>query len=190
MGKYTQQVSKFWAILVLTGALTFLFQVSHVFAYNYLGGFWPGQTGSTLKLNLGLDANMGANASQAYTDGFISWNSAGAEVSFTPASSTQSYNVLLTETNNSSVGWDGLTTLLPCNSCQYTSGTVLLNRFFTGSYVRGKIAGVATHELGHVIGLAHAGGCVIMVATTATRWDTCHLQTPQLDDINGAKARY
>jgi len=44
--------------------------------------------------------------------------------------------------------------------------------------------GDVTREMGHSVGLAHAGGCVIMVSDSYTRWDVCRIQTPQTSDTN------
>jgi hypothetical protein len=54
------------------------------YAFAYLGGYWPNQTGGVLKLRLGQDPGVRDKEKQAYTDGTIDWNSAGAEVSFSP----------------------------------------------------------------------------------------------------------
>src|SRR5205823_3211175 len=54
------------------------------------------------------------------------------------------------------------------------------------SFFWGDMRGDVTREMGHSVGLAHAGGCVIMVSDSYTRWDVCRIQTPQTNDATTA----
>jgi predicted Zn-dependent protease len=64
-----------------------------------------------------------------------------------------------------------------------------LNYHFTRSDSASTIKGIAAHELGHAIGLAHTSGCVLMTPYTSTR-NSCGIYGPVSDDINGVNSLY
>jgi hypothetical protein len=66
----------------------------------------------------------------------------------------------------------------------------MLNYDQTQDYEGNKVRSVAGHEMGHVFGLAHDSGCILMRSTTSWRYDVCGVYTPQGDDINGFGALY
>src|SRR5205085_667240 len=79
----------------------------------------------------------------------------------------------LSEANDGSVGWDGLSvynfTTDAAGNQTMTDSTDYLNAAFTQNYTAGQIQSVAAHELGHVAGLGHTTGCNLMVGDTFTR---------------------
>lgn len=98
--------------------------------------------------------------------------------------------------NAGNTGYDGLTT----STC-YNTGLVIdtwsgYNTHYTSGYADPKKQSVMVHELGHSLGLAHAGSLAnctnlpVMFYATPTRYDTCGKKTPQTDDINGIWAIY
>lgn len=94
------------------------------------------------------------------------------------------------DTINSGVSWDGITYYQTNIFNKFTGAQVYLNFYYTQSYPAGKTIGIGVHELGHALGLAHASGCVIMVADSYDRWDVCGIEWPQSDDTNGIWAMY
>ena len=120
----------------------------------------------------------------AWNNGLNSWDSTAQPYRYSVTSSSP--NVLLNDTDNSSVGWDGLTSY----SCSggYFSGTntSTLNYYYTQSYSQAEANSPAAHELGHDLGLAHENGAVLMNPYTCgagSRWCTYGINTPQSDDV-------
>jgi len=124
--------------------------------------------------------------SAAYNYAISAWNNAPADIFFQSGSG----EVYTTDTYNSGVTWDGLTNYGYDSNNHFTYANVYLNYYYTVGYPTARIQGIAVHELGHSVGLAHAGGCVIMVADSYTRWYTCKITTPQPDDDDGIGALY
>lgn len=76
-----------------------------------------------------------------------------------------------------------------------TNVVIKYNRRFMDNYDFEKRVFVATHELGHALGLADLDfdlvNCPVPVLYYSTdAWDTCRINTPQIGDIAGIKAVY
>lgn len=93
---------------------------------------------------------------------------------------------------SSTVGWDGIT-YYAWHGCStgncFSYANAYLNYYYTSGYSAATIQGVAAHELGHAIGLAHTNGCVLMTPNTPTR-NSCGIYMPTADDNNGSVALY
>jgi predicted Zn-dependent protease len=135
---------------------------------------------------------MSSGSVRNWTNGLDAWNAANnADIFYEQVSKNPATNISLYEDDCSTCGWDGLTQYnTDIGGDYFTWAESFLNTYYTAGYVAGEAQGVATHELGHAAGLAHATGCVIMVATTAQRWSECDISTPQADDQNGINALY
>jgi hypothetical protein len=128
--------------------------------------------------------------------GLVGWNYASVGLQFSDPGTSSPLTVQ--DTFNSGVSWDGITNYGSSFTgnggrvgvCYFlSSATVFLNSFYTQGYSDSTIIGVAAHEAGHAIGLAHTNGCVLMTPNTGTRIN-CGINTPQTDDINCARAIY
>lgn len=158
-------------------------------AYSTFGGSWGGQPGPG-GCCAHLVVNVAAAQQQADIDAWnnarAAWNSSTALLYFDPGSS-QLYAL---DTNRPDAAWDGFTDNQPCLTCTYTTAYLYINFAYTQNYPPEKTQSVAAHELGHTAGLAHADGCVLMVGDSTTRWDTCRVNGPQQDDVNGINSIY
>jgi hypothetical protein len=131
---------------------------------------------------------MNAVDSQAFDNGRSAWTASSANVFWYTTTSSQM--IVAEDTTNSSVAWDGLSDLEPCISCQYQDGASELNYYYTQHYSIYERQGVAAHELGHIMGLAHHSGCYLMEPTTPYRYGTCGITGPVTDDVNGVNSLY
>jgi matrixin len=83
--------------------------------------------------------------------------------------------------NNGLSGW-----VVLCSGGKRTSEAVYLNRYYLDTYSSAKKKGVATHEFGHALGLAHTNNNTVMYPTDAGRTQ----YSPVQDDINGINSLY
>lgn len=178
----------YFLVVAVVVVLASLLPIS-VLAYNLEGPTWgnqpsPGTCCASLGYNLSTTYSVD---NSGWLNGAGAWNNSPALIVY---SNNGSSLISLRDTYNSSVTWDGLTQYNYNIFNNFTSSTGTLNNYYTSGYSTGEIQSVATHELGHVAGLAHSSGCVIMVGDTYTRWVSCGIDTPQTDDDNGIDAMY
>lgn len=125
-------------------------------------------------------------SSGAWATAVSSWNVKVSSVQFVKSSSAK---LALGTANNSSVTWDGLAEWSH-SSGQITDARARLNNAYVKNYSTAKVKSVAVHELGHILGLAHRSGCVLMNPTTSARFDSCNVNTAQADDVAGVNSLY
>lgn len=160
-------------------------------AYHLSGPYWfgnpaPGPCCAQLTVQRAAQFYSGDAADFDY--GLGTWNNSSALLVFSYASSSP---FIVDDTDNSSVGWDGITywTTSSSNGHQFTSVHIYLNYHYTQYYTASEAGAVAGHEAGHGLGLAHTSGCVLMTPYTSDR-QACGVNVPQADDVNGANALY
>lgn len=167
-------------------ALTFL--ISSVLAYNLLGGRWSESDIG----NLGIYVNPYNNPHYSeILAAESSWDSTQTPLDSYVTTYEWQAEVFVTLVDKDDEYWDGLAILYPSSSSNpYSQAVTNLNIYYTQNYSSEKTQSVQAHEFGHLLGLAHETGSVLMNPYTSTRYDTYGVYTPQQDDIDGINGIY
>jgi len=167
--------------LVAAAAVVGLFTVgvtAPAQAYNLTGAKW-----SSGNIRVQISAAYSGTA-QAWLDAIDDWNY--TDVNMTRPVGNQPFQMY--DVNISSVSWDGYTTWSPSTGTLASVGAEL-NYYFTKNYAATTTRGVAAHEIGHGLGLAHRDGCYLMTPYTSTR-QSCGIFYTTSDEIAAANALY
>lgn len=133
-------------------------------------------------------------AYDAFNYGASSWTSTPTKV-WLVGPGTGAAGIYTNNYNYGNNGYDGITYYTGCSGGWfYDSNTSYLNSYYTYWYSYYERISVATHELGHAIGLGHSNpplcnGVPVMYYST-DRYVQCGIYTPQQDDVNGLNHLY
>jgi hypothetical protein len=142
---------------------------------------------------------IGVCVSTSYGDHADRWNDAlvfwelYTSYDFDATATCSSNKITLLDVNYSGVSLDGIHWHNPNHTSTYTSGVGYLNWHYTSGYDDYKSDSVASHEVGHIVGLAHEVSARLMNASTcgfASRYCTYGVFAPTTDDVNGFYAIY
>ncbi len=106
-----------------------------------------------------------------------------------------SVSAFVSDGSYGATGYDGITYLPPCPGGIWAGPTnSYWNDYYTKGYSSNDKIQVMVHELGHALGLAHAGSSTCagqpIMYFSSSRYEVCGHVVPQSDDINGVNAIY
>lgn len=183
---WLRKFAKIGVLFFLCLAL-FLAMSGNAFAYTTEGGRWNDTPTAGCCADIGVQFNSFAQGYDrtGFNNAISAWNSSPANVYLEIGTGA----LTVQDTSNCSASWDGITYENINVFGYFTYANAYLNSCSTKNYSASTIQGVAAHELGHAIGLGHQNGCVLMTPDTSTR-DSCGINTPQQDDVNGINYLY
>lgn len=172
----------FFMLLVLSFSITLKAN-----AYELLGGKWSNSNVKNLKYFI---SSSNDKVNSFWNEGIYNWNSTSTPVNFIKGT-PQNYSVGLGSYIDKNTSTDGYAVLYPSSTSNPYSGAYgYLNEAKTDYYVADKGIGLAGHELGHVLGLAHVTNKAIMIDNSKDRYDVYKIVKPQSDDVNGINRLY
>ena len=157
-------------------------QTSPTYAYELWGYEWD----DVDPLNYWIPFVLSSQYWYCWSDSVVNWDSTATDVDFVR---TTPVNVYCSITVESGAEWDGLTSITVQGS-EITDADCYLNTYYTGSYTTNQRRSVASHEIGHSLGLDDTSGAVVMNGYTDDRYGEYGVYTAQQDDIDGVNAMY
>lgn len=135
--------------------------------------------------------NIGGYAT-ASQNAINDWKATATPLAFSTATNAELY---IDVGGYGASGWDAIThTFCGSNGVQTSASSSYYNSYYTANYASAARRSVMVHEIGHAMGIDHAGGAScsgqpIMYYSSA-RYFTCKHIVPQQDDVNGINAIY
>lgn len=183
------------SICLLIIMITLLLLSLTVYAVTPPSGWTWTKSSLTYYLSTSIATNYSSSVRSNINSGIVSWNNI-SNISATSTTSS-SHDIGIYMNNYGNTGWDGRTTITPVD---YTSNIsfahISINNYNycndTGVYSDSKYLllwrAIATHEMGHALGLDHcsSGDVSIMDAQTSNYYDVYSSSprryTPQTQD--------
>jgi hypothetical protein len=155
--------------------------------YELYGGFWSDEDDLKVCVSTSYIPSTGSHSFRW----FSAANDWEDDTTFDYSSTCSGEDILLTDFDVDSTSYDGVTIWLPdCCSGSYSYAGAQLNYHYTQNYEGNEVQSVAGHELGHIFGIDHDSGCILLHQSTGIRYGVCGVYTPQSDDIDAFEDIY
>lgn len=159
---------------------------SLVFAYNFTRYSWLDSKVGNIKAHKN---GSSSTVNNIWNQSLYYWNSEDTPAYFTSGTSSDR-DIRLYDVYDSSTSYDGKSQVYVDSNNHIYSAYSWINTYYMQNYSTHKAESVSTHELGHILGLAHESGAVVMNPYTSSRYDDYNVYTPQQDDVDGVNALY
>ncbi len=126
-----------------------------------------------------LDYDGNSSYMSYITTGASTWNAYKSGV-IRPDSILNIQDVYVSDVNAAN-GWAAMT---------YSNGKIEMNTYYLSNYSTSKKTNVATHELGHALGLAHSTSSDVMDASITNHTSTQALSQNDKDSYDAAYLKY
>lgn len=168
-------------MLVLIGGLF----SSNVLAYNLTGEHWRAGT-----LTFGISYISASNeSSNALNNGTVEWNNTNILLTLSEEPIGSNVDFTLGDYYDPNTDNDGISYWQANGGITYNAQGYL-NAYYTDDYGAQKRLSVAAHEVGHILGLSHSSGAVLMNGSTGVRYGIYGIYYPTADDVNGVQSYY
>ena len=154
-------------------------------AYSLTGSAWVLSKVDDLTYKLSGSSSINS----VWNDAIYNWNQQSIVPNF-DAKVTSGHDVEFKEIWDPDTDNDGYAFWSHDSSRQIYYAYAWINSAYTQKYSSLKARSVASHEIGHILGLDHTSVCSLMESKTSDRYDRCGVYTPQADDLRGINNLY